>query len=180
MASNSHLALGSRFGFGTNLVPPEVVLAVLEGRDFARAQSFVAGFDRWRSFQDFVCERDGILIGLSTAGQQVHSAPVSIYAFEQWTLHSAMPASLQSLDDFAARIRAFRLNPNLPVKSLTTVEWRREVRETGANGGRFTIPIAPPLYRDWLRSLARLKGLVPTPSVDVYAQILVETWAEIS
>src|SRR5580658_1028788 len=153
MASNSYLALGLRLGLETDLVPEEVVLAVLDGRDFARAQSFVGGFDRWSSFEDFVCERDGLHIGLSTGGQQVHLAPVSIYAFEQWTLHSGMPASLRSLDDFAARIRAFRLNPELPIKSLPTFEWKDEVQEMGPEGGLFTIPIAPPLYRDWLQSL---------------------------
>src|SRR5271154_1040028 len=104
MASRSNTALEACLGAGAPVVSQEFVLAVLDHRDFAPAQAFIEGFDRWDTFDDFICERDGLHVGLSSGGQQVHLAAVSIRAFEQWTAHSGITPSVQALDEFAARV----------------------------------------------------------------------------
>ena len=179
MASRSKTALEAPLGAGAPVVSEEVVLADLDERDFARARTFIEGFDRWVSFDDFVCERDGLHIGLSSGGQKVHLAAVSVRAFEQWTAHSGIMPSVQALDEFAARVRAFRLDPDLPVESLPTANWSRGGREHGPRDGCFTIPIAPLLYSSWVKSLGRLGIFLPSPSIDAYARILIESWAEV-
>ena len=70
MASRSNTALEACFGAGAPVASQEVVLAVLDHRDFARARTFIEGFDRWDTFDDFICERDGLHIGLSSGGQR--------------------------------------------------------------------------------------------------------------
>ena len=179
MASGSKTVLEACLGAGAPIAFQEVVvLAVLEHRDFDRARTFIEGFDRWDSLDDFICERDGLHIGLSSGGLQVHLAAVSIRAFEQWTAHSGITPSVQALDEFAARVRAFRLNPELPVESSPTADWSGGGREHVPRGGRFTIPIAPLLYSSWRDSLGRLGIFFPSPSVDAYARILIDSWVE--
>jgi hypothetical protein len=129
MASGSNTAQQANLGASAPVVSNEVVLAVLDDRDFARARIFIDGFDRWDSFDDFVCERDGLHIGLSTAGQEVRLALVSVRDFEQWTLHSGMTPSLQALDEFAACTLESHPDADPPVESLPP--WENEGQELG-------------------------------------------------
>jgi hypothetical protein len=155
-----------------------LALAVFEASDFDRARAVVDGFDHWASFDDFVCERDGSYIGLSTAGEEAHLVPVSFGAFEQWATHSGVALSVQSLDDFAAVILAFRENPGLAVEGWPGVDGNRRVPERNRRNDRLYVPIASVLYRNWLETLAHLNMASPPPSVDDYARLLVESWAE--
>jgi hypothetical protein len=180
MNSRSNADVGSCLGGGTSFVRHEVVIAILDERDFSRAQGSIEGFDRWSSFGEFVSERDGLHIGLSSAGLEVHLATISMHDFEQWTLHSGITPSLQALDEFAAYVRLFRLNPGLPVESCPTDDWKGEARKIDSRGMTFRIPIAPVLYYDWLTSLDCLEIPFPNASLDVYAQILIESWSDVS
>src|SRR5277367_328181 len=159
-------------------VARERVLAVLNEDDFARARSIIDGFERWPSFDDYVCERDGLYIGMSCAGHDAQLASISIRSFERWILHSGVAASIQELDEFAARVHAFRLHPNLPIEGIPAVDWKSSGREIRPREGRFTIPIAETLYEEWLRTLSHLDIFTQAPSVDLYARILIESWAD--
>jgi len=154
----------------------DLAFAVLEPRDFDRARAVVDGFDRWDTFDDFVCERDGFFIGLSSAGEPAHLVAVSLGAFEQWATHSGVALSVESLDDFASRILAFRQNPDLMIEALPGVGGNRPVprRRNWVVG----VPIAFVLYQQWLETIARLESLSSPPSVDVYARLLMESWAD--
>jgi hypothetical protein len=180
MKSSSNSDIGSCLGSGTSFVRHEVVLAVLDECDFTRAQGSIEGFDRWSSFDEFVCERDGLHIGLSSAGLEVHLVTISMHDFEQWTLHSRITPSLQALDEFAAYIRLFRRSPGQTVKSCPTEEWKDEAQEFDRRGRSFRIPIAPVLYSDWRTSLDSLEISFPKTSIDDYAQILIESWSDVS
>jgi hypothetical protein len=153
------------------------VLAVLDERDFARAQAIIGGFDRWLSFDDFVSERDGRYIGLSCAGYEPQFASISLHSFELWTLHSGISASIPALDEFAARIHEFRLYPDLPVEGVAALDWSRDA-DIGPRDGRFRIPIAADLYEKWLGTFSGLDIFKETPSVDTYARMLVKLWTD--
>jgi hypothetical protein len=180
MKSISDADVGSCLGGGRSFARHEVVLAVLDERDFSRAHGCIEGFDRWSSFDEFVCERDGLHIGLSTAGLEVNLVDISMHDFRQWTVHSGITPSLQALDEFAAHVSLFRLNPGLPVESCPTDDWNDEGREIDSRGRSFRIPIAPVLYSDWLKSLESLELCFPNASIDLYAQFLMESWSSVS
>jgi hypothetical protein len=156
------------------------VLAVLDCHDFARAVSVIEGFDRWLSFDDYVCERDGLFIGMCCAGREALCASISIRSFERWMLHSEASASIQALDEFAARIHAFRLYPDLPVEGIAVGDWNRSGQIIGPRGGRFAIPVSQTAYEQWLATLAQLEIFTQVPSVNIYARILMESWADFS
>jgi len=154
------------------------VFAVLREQDFARAKEVVQGFERWDAFDDFVSERDGGYIGLSCAGLSVYQVDVDIRDFELWTFHSRIHSSIQTLDDFAALIHAFRSHPHPFVNGVLSIDWRRAAPENRQRNGRFRLPISPMRYQQWLETLARLDILSQIPSIDVYARLLLESWAE--
>jgi hypothetical protein len=180
MKSRSNSEVGSCLGTGTSFVRQEIVIAVLDELDFTRARSSIEGFERWSSFDEFVCERDGLHIGLSSAGLEVHLANISVHDFKQWTLHSGITPSLQALDEFAAYVHRFRLDPGRSVESCPTDDWKGEAREIDPRGQRFRIPVAAVLYSDWLTSLDSLEIAFPNASIDVYARFLVESWSDVS
>jgi hypothetical protein len=179
MESRSNTTSGSLVSNGTpTLAVDGLVLADLDRRDFARARAIIDGFDRWPSFDDFACERDGLYIGLACAGCEAQLAPVSLRAFESWILHSGMSATVQALDEFAARVHAFRRAPALPVEGLCAVDWKRGDRDIGPRDGCFRIPIAAVLYQEWLGTLSRLDFFTQSASIDIYARMLVEFWVD--
>jgi len=145
----------------------EIVFATIDEREFAHARKIVAGFRRWESFDDFVSERDGQFIGSACAGQIVHQVDVSIQAFEAWALHAGVSTSIKALDAFAAQIRAFRLNHD-----------GRDARAPSRGGETRARTAAPELYQEWLETLAGLDMLSENPSIEVYARLLMEGWAE--
>jgi hypothetical protein len=157
-----------------------LVLAVLDCHDFALALSAIEGFDRWLSFDDYVCERDGLFIGMCCAGREAQLVSISMRSFERWMLHSGVSATIQALDEFAARIHAFRLYPGLSVEGMPLGDWNRSSQHIWPQGDRFAIPISQALYEDWLAALSRLKLFTKPPSVDIYAGILMESWADSS
>jgi hypothetical protein len=178
MTFRSKTTFASRMRANAPFAAGELVLALLDRHDFARAQSIIEGFDRWLSFDDYVCERDGLYIGMSCAGHDAQLASISIRSFERWILHSGVAASIQELDEFAARVHAFRLHPNLPIEGIPAVDWKSSGREIRPREGRFTIPIAETLYEEWLGTLSHLDIFTQAPSVDLYARILLESWAD--
>jgi hypothetical protein len=154
-----------------------LVLAVLDNRDFARAQAIITGFDRWLSFDDFVSELDGRYIGLSCAGYEPQFASISLRSFELWMLHSGISSTISALNEFAARIHEFCLYPALPVEGVATMDWSRDA-DIGARDGRFKIPIAAALYEKWLEAFSGLDIFTETPSIDTYARMLVEFYTD--
>jgi len=178
MSFRSKTPFASPPGASAPFVARERVLAVLDQDDFARARSIIDGFERWPSFDDYVCERDGLYIGMSCAGHDAQLLSISIRSFERWILHSGVSPSIQALDQFAARILAFRLQPSLPVEAIPTAEWKSSGEDIGPRDGRFTIPIALALYQEWLGTLAHIDIFTQLPSADIYARILMESWAD--
>ena len=78
-------------------------IAIFERADFERAKEVIEGFEQWASYEDYLCERDGRLLGLAFAGQNARLAPVSIDGFLVWSRSIGAPAIASRLDAFAAQ-----------------------------------------------------------------------------
>jgi len=177
MTAISGTTFGSPFPAETQFAAPELVFATIDRSDFSRAKAIIEGFD-WRTYDDFACERDGIYIGLSSAGESSQLVTVSVRAFELWSLHSGITPTIEALDEFAAGIYAYRSAPNLPVKGVPYVDCNNRDKNFAQQNGRFVIPIAPVLYCNWLETLATADIFSSVPSIDVYAQLLMESWVD--
>jgi len=153
-----------------------LVFATIEEREFVHARNIVEGFDRWDSFDDFVSERDGQFIGLACAGQIVSQVEVSIRAFETWSSHSRVALSVATLDAFAAQIGAFRARPER--LEAAAVPGEESGKPNNSRSDALGFAAAPDLYGRWLKTLASLDIFSEIPSIDVYARLQMEGWAD--
>jgi len=83
---------------------PEVhVIATVSEREFHVFSLYVSELQGWPSYDDFTMERDGYLLGLSWAGENVVQVEVPLSSFTRWVELTGSPRNLESLDDFAMR-----------------------------------------------------------------------------
>jgi hypothetical protein len=79
------------------------VIATVSEREFHVFSLYVAELQGWPSYHDFTMERDGYLLGLSWAGENVVQVEVPLGSFARWVELTGSPRNLESLDDFAMR-----------------------------------------------------------------------------
>jgi hypothetical protein len=178
MTATSGATFGAPLQTETPFTTPELVLATIDRSDFRRAEAIITDF-QWSTYDEFSCERDGLYIGLSSAGERLQLVSVSVRAFEWWALHSGTTPSIKALDEFAAEIYAYRSNPNLRVEGVLWADCNNKDNNFVQHDGRLAIQLAPVLYRNWLETLAPADIFPSVPSIDVYAQLLIEAWADL-
>jgi hypothetical protein len=86
-------------------------VSIFDRNDFEKAQLTVIGFDRWTSYEDYCCERDGQVIGFASAGLDANTVSVSLAGFVSWASYRGKKVGLRSLDEFARFIALARENP---------------------------------------------------------------------
>ncbi len=79
------------------------VIATISEAEFPEFSWCVGELQSWPSYDDFAMERDGYLLGLSWAGQDVVQVEVPLRSFMRWVELTGSQCSLESLDDFATR-----------------------------------------------------------------------------
>jgi hypothetical protein len=157
------------------------VIALLGRTDFERARKTIADLFRWRDYEDFICERDGEFLALSTAGAAVSQQCVSLAAFNRWARLTGCKRTLAALDDFAACWRMRRIHSNWPVRgALVTGDAVETGNTAGASEGHskrraLLIPIAQNVFAKWDHSVAILKLFRNPNSIDQYAALIAET-----
>ena len=125
-----------------------------------------------KSFEDYRCDREGRLLGLTFAGQHARLVPVSIDHFLAWSASTGEPATVARLDEFAELVESFRRNPHSLFEACLSHESSGAKRT--ADGG-FFVPVDPRSYQEWLECIRN------NPSdalLDVYAGLLLELWTD--
>ena len=179
MASNSRSAAKITTSSPGQHARESIVMASLEPEDFLLARIDIDELATWDNFDDFACERDGLFIGLSCAGEDVSWSRVSARDYRQWRKHTGAKGSLASLDCFAAGLHAFRCNPQLAINALTAEAWKLQSCEFGPQQRGFSIPINVEYFDAWRNTLKLLDMFHPEPSIETYARLLLELWADI-
>lgn len=150
------------------------VIALLSRTDFERARGTIADLFRWSDFEDFLCERDGEFLALSSAGAAVSQQRVPLAAFNRWARLTGRERTLAALDDFAARWRVRRTHPDWPVRGALVSSDALTSSERYSKEGTLFIPIAQDIYSKWDRSVAILKLFRNPNSIDRYAALIAE------
>jgi len=149
------------------------VIALLSRTDFRRARGIMVDLLRWKDFEDFVCERDGQFLALSSAGVPSLQQRVPLTAFNRWARLTGRDCTLSALDDFAAMWRARRTHPNCFVRGAL-VPGDAPGFHPASKSGALVIPIAQDIYTRWDRCVASLKLFRNPNSVDRYAALIAE------
>jgi hypothetical protein len=157
------------------------VIALLGRADFERARKTIGDLLRWRDYEDFLCERDGEFLALSSAGAAVSQQRIPLAAFNRWARLTGCKRTLAALDDFAAYWRVRRTHLDWPVRGALVTG---DVVETGdtvgaseghSQRGALLIPIAQDVFAKWDHSVAILKLFRNPNSIDQYAALIAET-----
>jgi len=139
----------------------EILIGMLDGAGFERAQSAIDGFQQHESYEDYRCDREGRLLGLAFAGQRARLVPVSIDHFLAWSASTGEPATAARLDAFVALIEAFRRDPKARPRPFLAPG---AMNESIAGRDSFSVPIDSASYEDGSRAWARdLRSLYSTP-----------------
>jgi hypothetical protein len=150
------------------------VIALLSRADFKRAYGIIADLVRWSSFEDFLCERDGQFIALSSAGAPIFQQLVPLTAFTRWARLTGCGRTVAALDEFAAMWRVHRNHPDWLVSAALVTRDAIGVLERGSKFGTLLIPVANDIFTEWDRSIAALKLFRNPNSIDRYAALIAE------
>lgn len=148
------------------------VLARLNLRDFARAQTFSPAFRAWGSYEDFLTERDALLLNYGAAGVTALVQTLPLTAFERWSRLTGASFDLDGLDEFAAHWRWRAHHPDAPVLGMFGVPQFPERHEVEAAGVQ-VVRVRPELFVRWRDDYAKA-ALLETPGLDTYAAHVVE------
>lgn len=142
----------------------DFVAAFLSVEDFEIARTFVGGFERWPSYDDFALDANGMVMGMAMAGKSSFLLTISLDAFKDWLRDSGESPTLDALNNFAQTLHDFRSAPS----------------------SKFTVPPAAHSetaldhYGEWLEALQSLDSLrlweLP-PGPETYAELLLECWS---
>jgi hypothetical protein len=149
----------------------EVLIPFLDEGDFEKARLVLEDYRSLGTYDDFVCDREGRLVGLGFAGRPARLVAVSFDGFLAWCGSiQALPTSA-GLEAFAAMIEAFRREPQACPEPFI-VSPAEQV--DSAARGRLRVPVDATSYRSWLACL----GAPSSPDLlDAYASLVIESWA---
>ena len=150
---------------------PMRALATLNAADFKKLQTILTGFQKWNDFDDFCMERDGELLSIACGGFEAELVCVSLAAFEDWRAHNQAPATLESLDQFAGLMAAFRKTPwaDVAASAPTPVAYTHTT---------LIVTVSLSRYQDWARAFERSAAFAEVPDLDDFARLLLELWAD--
>jgi hypothetical protein len=157
------------------------VIALLGRTDFERARKTIGDLIFWRDYEDFLCERDGEFLALSSAGAAVSQQRVPLAAFNRWGRLTGCKRTLAALDDFAASWRVRRTHSDWPVRGALVTGDAVETGDTvdasegHSKRGALLIPIAQDVFAKWDHSVAILKLFRNPNLIDQYAALIAET-----
>lgn len=152
--------------------------AYLVQSDYLQARALGLSLSDWACYEDFCTERDAQFIGFSTSGLLAYQTQVSLNCFHDWTIHAQSSMSLQSLDVFAGLVRNIRSNPDRPVEPMLTEQLIKHSDGDAPNRGGLSIPISRDRYQQWLTALEAICLPPSCGTIQRYARLLVEYWAE--
>jgi hypothetical protein len=138
------------------------VIATVSEREFHVFSLYVAELQRWPSFHDFAMERDGYLLGLSWAGENVFQVEVPLNAFTRWVELTGISRSLESLDDFAMRRWLRSQHPERSVRVVRSIA----ASPAGSRSEFLDIPVGP------AANAAQEMRLSPEPSEETSDAVL--------
>ncbi len=147
-----------------------VSISLLGRSDFDEARAVIEGFG-WTSFDDYRSERDGLAIGLASAGQRSFLVPISIAHFMNWWGRRAARTGPDELEVFARLVFILRSGGTEAIRGVLRPDPRRRQDEDNI----FETPVREDRYREWLA------GLRLNPSqerLDAYARFIAEEWIE--
>ena len=150
----------------------EILIGMLDGAGFERAQSAIDGFQQHESYEDYRCDREGRLLGLAFAGQRARLVPVSIDHFLAWSASTGEPPTAARLDAFVALIETFRRDSEARPRPFLAPG---AVNESVAARDSFSVPVDSGPYEDWLACLGERSSV---SLLDAYAGLLVEAWTD--
>jgi hypothetical protein len=99
----------------------------------------------FRSYDDFVLERDGFFIGLSWAGDNIVQVMTPFRLFKRWLDLTGVRRSLESLDDFAMRRWLRSEYPNWSAQFIDSAE----IYRAPARSDRLYIPTRDASAETW-------------------------------
>jgi hypothetical protein len=150
------------------------VIALLSRADFERGRGSISDLLRWRDFDDFISERDGEFLALSSAGVAVSQQRAPLVAFNRWARLTGRERTLAALDDFATRRRICQIHPDWAVRGALISGDAVGFAERQSKAGTLLIPIAQNAYTKWDRSVSILKLFRNPNSIDQYAALIAE------
>jgi hypothetical protein len=148
------------------------VLGMLGPRDFRLARKRYAAFSRFGDYRSFATERDAMFLGYGSAGVAAPFQYVPLDAFERWSRLTGARADIDCLDEFAKHWRWRALNAMAPVVAGVGAPGDPE-RNVATSFGAQIVPILSKVFLRWCEEFVR-SGLLPAPSLDVYATHVVE------
>jgi hypothetical protein len=148
------------------------VLSWLDRQGFCRAFQRCPEFARWRDYHEFLLERDALFIGFGAAGVSAKLQPVRFDAFERWSLLTGAPLDIDGLDAFATHWRWRARHPRAAVIGRLGGPGDPSEDVASADSAQIVL-IRPEVFQRFQQGFAK-SGLLPAPSLDVYATLAVE------
>jgi hypothetical protein len=175
------------------------VIALMAAREFAQAQRAIPDLRAYSNYEDWRETREGFQMGLAMAGVDAKVVNVVLNRFLAWCRLRELAPSERTLDAFASTVSMFRSSPepsvlatigrrefdayrqNIPMLLAHTDyrQWLRHRQATRIKAAAASVyleelPIILDDFIKWSACVARLSE----PSVDHYAQLLLEYFAD--
>jgi hypothetical protein len=146
--------------------------------DFKTARNAIVDFEEWAAFKDYVFDREGLAMGLCSAGEDTRLVGVPSSAFETWRRDARAAPTLANLDAFAALLRAHFAHLAGSAESISRWDDRIARDADDFLEMSLAVRVANSLYGEWLACLASMPIFSRSaPSPEAYARLMLEAWA---
>ena len=173
--------------------------AYLTAEDFQRARRLAPALASFESYDEWLDEREGSIIGLAHAEIEVVSVHTPLARFVEWARLNHVDLGLNALDAFAEQIDSFRNAPQLAClaelseddftrfgprlaateKFAGLAQWtlHRKRKRDAVTGAAYQVAVDAGAFLQWARCLS-----LPTTesNLDAYARLLLEhlAWSD--
>ena len=96
-----------------NFADEEILIPTINSDEFDRAKDCIVGLHDQHPYEDYLCEREGRLMGLDFAGQKARIVRIPIETFLSWSGSLPRTPTTAELDLFAALIELYGLGARL-------------------------------------------------------------------
>jgi hypothetical protein len=115
-AENNRLSLTEKLTM--NFADEEILIPMINLDEFNRAKDNIVGLGDHYSYEDYLYEREGRLMGLTFAGQKARIVKIPTEPFLSWSISMQRTPTIAELDLFAALIE-FRA-----IRKAQELDWR--------------------------------------------------------
>lgn len=91
-----------------NFADEEILIPTINSDEFDRARGIIVGLENRHPYEDYLCEREGRLMGLAYAGQKARIVRIPIEPFLSWSGSLRRSPTVAELDLFAALMEFHR------------------------------------------------------------------------